>query len=232
MNTPNDGMTMNKKNPMSAGRPGPVSLSLVRIASAISLSVVACVATGQTTAASSSVMTEASVEELVAKLAGTGADAKAFRPAPLPNSHTNQCPGATGYVESRRPDGGLVRTPVVVSYAGSNVPSVDLAVHFDTGSDRLTGNDRKLLDNLGRALNDPRLLTLKFAVAGHTDAVGDFRTNLSLSCARAIAARDYLLRMGVDGSRLTAYGFGSSRPIDGTRRESAINRRVEIRRGF
>jgi outer membrane protein OmpA-like peptidoglycan-associated protein len=182
--------------------------------------------------AQSSLMADPSVEDLVSALGVDMSTSKAFRPTALPNSQTNQCPGAAGYREVRQADGTVTRNLQVVPYSGAGAPNVDLAVFFDSGSDRLTVADRKLLDNLGRALNDPRLLKLTFAIAGHTDATGDNRVNLSLSCARAISARNYLLQKGIDGARITAYGFGSARPLDASRRDAAVNRRVEVRRAF
>ena len=55
--------------------------------------------------------------------------------------------------------------------------------------------------------------------------------HLELSCARAIAVRRYLVGKGVAEARLTAYGFGSVRPLAGE--DSAVaaaNRRVEVRK--
>ena len=67
-------------------------------------------------------------------------------------------------------------------------------------------------------------------VEGHTDSQGSASSNQDLSQRRAEAVRDYLVSRGIAGDRLTAQGFGPSRPIadNGTAEGRANNRRVEI----
>ena len=71
---------------------------------------------------------------------------------------------------------------------------------------------------------------LKFEIDGHTDNSGTTTHNLTLSQQRADAVKDQLVKMGVAASRLTAKGFGDSKPIsDNTSLEGkANNRRVEF----
>lgn len=169
-----------------------------------------------------------SVSDLVDALAGDDDDGPSarrldFRPTASPEVNTHRCAGSTAEVRA----GGR---NLVVSYV-PDAPGVDLALHFETGSDRLSAHDRALLDRLASALQTDTLRDARFAIAGHTDATGSERVNRPLSCARAIAAREYLIERGVAADRLTAYGFGSSRPIERHLQESARNRRVEIRRG-
>ena len=115
-------------------------------------------------------------------------------------------------------------------YAGDATPGVHLNVRFAFGSDRLSAVDVALLDNLAVALRDDRLVSERFAVAGHTDAVGPGSVNLALSCARALAVVRHLQAQGVEPARLSAYGFGSSRLLPGEAASAAVHRRVEIRR--
>ena len=128
-----------------------------------------------------------------------------------------------------RDAGPARRNLEVVPYAGDSTPGVNLSVQFATGSDRLASGDRALLDNVAAALNSPKLASDGFAVAGHTDASGDARLNLELSCVRALAVRRYLVDKGVAEARLTAYGFGSARPLEGDA-AAATHRRVEVRK--
>lgn len=71
---------------------------------------------------------------------------------------------------------------------------------------------------------------VKFEIDGHTDNTGEATHNLTLSQQRADAVREQLVKMGIDGSRLTTKGFGDSKPIsDNTSPEGkANNRRVEF----
>jgi OOP family OmpA-OmpF porin len=72
---------------------------------------------------------------------------------------------------------------------------------------------------------------IKIQVQGHTDSRGSARYNLKLSQRRTRSVRRYLINKGgIDGSRLTAKGYGESKPIatNRTRKGRAKNRRVEF----
>lgn len=66
---------------------------------------------------------------------------------------------------------------------------------------------------------------------GHTDTRGDARLNLKLSEQRVDAVRDYLIRKGVNKSRVKLKAFGGSMPLSRENTEEAhkLNRRVEAR---
>jgi len=70
----------------------------------------------------------------------------------------------------------------------------------------------------------------KIKIEGHTDNVGDAAKNLQLSHRRARAVAAYLIKKGVHHERLSAEGFGGSKPLvksDG-RKYHPENRRVEF----
>ena len=73
--------------------------------------------------------------------------------------------------------------------------------------------------------------TLKLEVGGHTCNIGTEAYNLALSRKRANAVRDYLVAHGIDGSRLTAEGYGEFSPVasNDTDEGRQKNRRVEFR---
>jgi outer membrane protein OmpA-like peptidoglycan-associated protein len=70
----------------------------------------------------------------------------------------------------------------------------------------------------------------KIVVEGHTDSQGGAPYNQTLSQQRAQVVRDYLVSRGIAQDRVTAQGFGLTRPIaDNASAEGrANNRRVEI----
>jgi outer membrane protein OmpA-like peptidoglycan-associated protein len=71
---------------------------------------------------------------------------------------------------------------------------------------------------------------VKVEIAGYTDSRSTNQHNMKLSQRRAEAVRDYLISKGVDADRLTAKGYGDSRPIaDNDTEEGRLkNRRVEL----
>jgi outer membrane protein OmpA-like peptidoglycan-associated protein len=72
---------------------------------------------------------------------------------------------------------------------------------------------------------DRRLL-----IEGHTDSQGTQENNQTLSQRRADAVRTLFVARGIAADRVTAKGFGLSRPVadNGTPEGRANNRRVEI----
>ena len=101
-------------------------------------------------------------------------------------------------------------------------------VYFSTARARIRARSFPLLEQVAAVLRAQP--GMKVVVEGHTDSVGSNMTNLSLSQRRAEAVRQYLIRLGVDGERLRATGFGEEKPIDSnrTRRGRERNRRVEF----
>ncbi|GAC1559233.1 MAG: OmpA family protein [Myxococcales bacterium] len=101
-------------------------------------------------------------------------------------------------------------------------------IHFDTGKASLTEDSGKVLEQVAKLLADNA--ELKLRVEGHTDNVGKDKANLELSKKRAAAVKAWLVEHGADGKRLTADGFGSTKPLGDNKTEEgkAKNRRVEL----
>lgn len=83
------------------------------------------------------------------------------------------------------------------------------------------------LDKLVRALQTHP--DMQVEIAGHTDNVGDKRLNQALSEYRAKVVANYLIRHGIADARITANGYGGSRPVttNDSEVQRAQNRRVE-----
>jgi OOP family OmpA-OmpF porin len=99
---------------------------------------------------------------------------------------------------------------------------------FDTGKESIKEQSAGVLMDIVAILNE--YSTAKFTIEGHTDSTGSEKLNMRLSDARALAVKDYLVKNGVDEFRLSAEGYGETKPIDSnkTRAGRANNRRVEI----
>jgi outer membrane protein OmpA-like peptidoglycan-associated protein len=101
-------------------------------------------------------------------------------------------------------------------------------VYFATGSTEVTFKNYKPLDEVVTILKEHTNAVL--SIEGHTDNVGSDANNTKLSQKRADAIKAYFVKKGIDASRLTATGFGSSKSIgdNKTAKGRAENRRVEM----
>jgi len=107
---------------------------------------------------------------------------------------------------------------------------LDLLITFGNGSAVLTPQAKANSRVFAEVLNSPKFQGVRFAIDGHTNAVGGRDYNLKLSRDRAQAVVDFLTSQGVDASRFEVNGYGFDRPVDPADPKAAINRRVEARR--
>ncbi|HUX08329.1 MAG TPA: OmpA family protein [Acidobacteriota bacterium] len=101
-------------------------------------------------------------------------------------------------------------------------------IYFDTNKASLKPESITALDGIVKAMIN--YSDLKLEIQGHTDNTGTDEVNNRLSQQRAETVRSYLVLFGVDGARLTAAGFGASKPVapNDTEEGKAKNRRVEL----
>ena len=122
------------------------------------------------------------------------------------------------------------RPGAVVDLDGCEVEAViELGgVHFDFDKATLKPEAKSVLDQAAALLQKHERVVVE--VAGHTDSVGSDEYNMGLSDRRANSVKDYLTAKGVKASRLSAHGYGESRPVasNDTDEGRAENRRVEL----
>ncbi len=101
-------------------------------------------------------------------------------------------------------------------------------VTFETGSAELTALSRYQLDDAITFLKNNTEITA--LLEGHTDNTGNADDNITLSEARANAVLQYLVDGGIAADRLSAVGYGDTRPLDNSNTAEAreINRRTEL----
>jgi outer membrane protein OmpA-like peptidoglycan-associated protein len=120
--------------------------------------------------------------------------------------------------------------PVAASLAKTCRAEVH-GIYFAFASAALMPESDPTLRGIAKLLSDnPSWLV---TIEGHTDSIGRRAANLTLSKLRAAAVRAALVsRFSVSGSRLTATGFGDTRPVtsNATIEGRARNRRVELSR--
>jgi len=109
---------------------------------------------------------------------------------------------------------------------GSNIALRN--VFFNSGKWDVKSDSYAELDRLVALLSD--IPSLKIEISGHTDNVGSVSFNELLSQRRADAVVNYLVGKGVDKKRLSAKGYGQSKPVDSnnTAEGRALNRRTEF----
>lgn len=121
----------------------------------------------------------------------------------------------TSVIDTKRTDKGLM-----VSLKGD--------ISFQSGSAKLSEEGEALLGKAADIL--AKYPGNKIRVEGHCDSSGSEKKNRKLSKDRAETVKNILLQHGVKAELLTAYGFGSEKPIstNETSQGRADNRRVEI----
>ena len=99
-------------------------------------------------------------------------------------------------------------------------------IYFDT--DKYTIDEPDAAALRGQALWLLRFQSKHATIEGHCDERGTREYNIALGQRRAIAAKDYLVSLGIDASRLSTISFGKERPVAlGSNEESwARNRRA------
>ena len=129
--------------------------------------------------------------------------------APNPNPRLNGCPGLVLVTN------GLIR--------------INRPVFFANNSDVILPRSSAILQAVADTLRlAPQIRGVR--VEGHTDNTGSPAHNMELSQHRAQSVVTWLTLHGVEAGRLTAQGFGPTRPLrpNITLNNRAMNRRVEF----
>lgn len=101
-------------------------------------------------------------------------------------------------------------------------------INFATNSYELSDKAKFIIEEFSEFLKiNP---TIKIAIHGHTDDVGNDEDNLLLSENRARAVYEYLVNLGIQAERMTYKGFGETKPLASNKTEQgrAQNRRTEF----
>ncbi|MDR2683904.1 MAG: OmpA family protein [Prevotellaceae bacterium] len=101
-------------------------------------------------------------------------------------------------------------------------------IQFETGKSSIKSSSNRILNQIVQIMKDNPDFQLE--IGGHTDSIGSLEMNMDLSDRRAAAVKAYLAKQGVEESRMTSQGFGSTQPVatNTTSAGRAENRRVEF----
>lgn len=149
---------------------------------------------------------------------------------PREDSYKILCESLTGPFECGE-------TPYVslhASYGSVNVSFDDTraelqGVSFKAGSAELVPSTLSTLDKTIAGLK--KNIKAKVEIEGHTSSEGGEEFNMKLSEERANSVRNYMIRKGISADRITAVGYGYSRPKASNETEDGRkqNRRIEVR---
>jgi outer membrane protein OmpA-like peptidoglycan-associated protein len=124
----------------------------------------------------------------------------------------------------------FTREEARVSREGNDIILRLVGLTFASGASTVGAEYRTLLDKVRQAAAVfPRS---QLVIEGHTDSYGSDETNLNLSRQRAEAVSAYLTaEFGIPTFRMTAVGYGETRPIanNETAQGRARNRRIDVR---
>jgi OOP family OmpA-OmpF porin len=105
---------------------------------------------------------------------------------------------------------------------------ISLYINFETAKADIAPASMSVIDEVVTLLRNNTQLNV--AIEGHTDNVGTAASNQTLSEARAQSVMAAIISKGIAAARLSAQGFGQSKPLSDNATEDgrAKNRRVEL----
>ena len=101
-------------------------------------------------------------------------------------------------------------------------------IYFQKGSYRLQPEARAVLERKADFLK--KYPEVSVIIEGHTNERGSRETNIAFGDRRAGAVKSFLIKEGIDTSRLIAVSYGKERPVDpgSSEKARAKNRRVHF----
>ena len=124
---------------------------------------------------------------------------------------------------------GLVNADNISQNIETSRHSIFYDIHFASGSAKIEESSNNQISEIAKYIK--KHLDKKFYIVGHTDNVGDFISNMTLSENRAKAVMNKLTtEYGLNANQLKAYGVANLSPVtsNATDKGKARNRRVEI----
>jgi peptidoglycan-associated lipoprotein len=148
--------------------------------------------------------------------------------APKPPVATTPAATSPKTPETSRPAATLPDVRGGEAEAAPAEPLAEGPIYYELDSARLRPDSQRTLDRLAEELRRRREATV--LISGHTCELGTTEYNLVLGQKRANAAREYLVRLGVEPERISTVSSGEERPADSGSGEAAWakNRRSEF----
>jgi outer membrane protein OmpA-like peptidoglycan-associated protein/tetratricopeptide (TPR) repeat protein len=134
-----------------------------------------------------------------------------------------------GSIEISLNEGNTSQTELSLPKIEPNARFTLRNITFETNSDVLQLSSLIELDKVYDFMMDNN--QIKVEISGHTDNVGNETFNMNLSERRAASVVRYLLGKGLAQNRITAKGYGATRPVASNDYEKGgreLNRRIEV----
>ena len=132
-------------------------------------------------------------------------------------------------------ESGVTSMPLDASWDSKTVDAINNAadaplkpIYFSYDSDEISDDAKKILSANAEVLKTYG--TWVVTIEGHSDERGTAEYNLALGDRRALAARTYLISLGIPASRLRTVSYGKEFPFDSGHDEAAWakNRRAHL----
>ncbi|HYK55150.1 MAG TPA: OmpA family protein, partial [Flavisolibacter sp.] len=162
------------------------------------------------------------------------AGSKKYQGCPIPdtdndgvNDEEDQCPEVAGTKENNGcPQITKEEEEKITKEEEEKVAQVAKQIQFEFGKAVLSPSSHAVLDEVVDVLkNNP---TSKITIEGHTSGANS-ESNMKLSQKRAESVKKYFVSKGIVADRITAIGYGSTRPLNpDSQKENQEDRRVEL----
>lgn len=170
-------------------------------------------------------MRHAHLALVLAAAIAAGCSKKQPEVAPTPTAQPQPAAPATPPPQPATP---TVDRATCEATIAASVSEVGRVINFDTDKYDVRDLDAAVLDAKAEVLRTHPMVRLR--IVGHADERYTDEYNLILGTRRAEAAKDYLLRKGIEGARLETASLGETAPVDPAHTEEAWarNRRAEF----
>jgi len=137
------------------------------------------------------------------------------------------------YSQNFTPDLNLVNKPFILEIPLKKIEIGGLVImnniFFESGKFNLLPESKIELQQLIRFMNENPSVSIE--IGGHTDDIGDEKSNMELSNERARTVYNYLLSKHIPASKISYKGYGESIPLidNSTEENRKNNRRTEFK---
>jgi peptidoglycan-associated lipoprotein len=126
-------------------------------------------------------------------------------------------PSTTTYTITAKGPGGSATDSVTVNVTS---PATELEnIYFDFDKSFIRDDAKPNLEKVAEFMKENR--DVRVLIEGHCDERGTNEYNFALGDRRAQAAKNYLMTLGIDGSRIKTISYGEERPEDPGHNEDA-----------